>query len=728
MKRPSLAFGLVVFTMALLFLFLGSSTLIVLSLIALAVILFYLLTKNEKVKNCLIIPTIAISILISVASLSLNDCFVYEKSLQYENSTMDIVATVIERQENKYILKTSLMNSEEAEIKIFFATEKSVYDIYDTVFIDDASIIKSENDSEISEKIFLRITSYKASDKLGEKGRDFYYYALALKSRCINKLSEYLYYDSFGIASGMLFGGTQNISDELTLAFRSSGVAHLLAVSGLHTSLWCGLFISILKLFKLKEKYANLFGILILVLLTIISGFTPSVIRASFMMGITLIAPIFKKRSDSINSLGLAAGIILVINPYVLYSPSFFLSFLATLGVVLSPKFTYKINPLLSKIKPPRPLKHIIQFVSESLLISVFAALFTLPASVYYFGTVSIIAPITNLLTVNLAFVAMVATLISLTVSFIPFEIFEALAEFLFTLTDYILKLLIAIIKAIGSLKYASISANEGFVYIAVAISVLLLALYIFALNKMTLKSLLRKLAVFLIVLPVIFSLILSVIPFNGNTEFTVLSNTNTPNLIIRCGTHYVIINAPESFEQTSLKSFPKTSNDTIDLFAVTSLNSRNLKSVNYINDSFKINAKMITSFTNSTLYNFDTDAFTTAEVSSDFEYSLKNKINIRIFDTYQKNCAIIEINEKIIVLSFSEYNDLTEIKKELGKIDVLVLPESIPDDFNITVDTLIICSTDDNTIHDNDKAGYFYSDNFCRTSTSGDIKIKLGW
>ena len=350
MKRPSLAFGLVVFTMALLFLFLGSSTLIVLSLIALAVILFYLLTKNEKVKNCLIIPTIAISILISVASLSLNDCFVYEKSLQYENSTMDIVATVIERQENQYILKTSLMNSEEAEIKIFFATEKSVYDIYDTVFIDDASIIKSENDSEISEKIFLRITSYKASDKLGEKGRDFYYYALALKSRCINKLSEYLYYDSFGIASGMLFGGTQNISDELTLAFRSSGVAHLLAVSGLHTSLWCGLFISILKLFKLKEKYANLFGILILVLLTIISGFTPSVIRASFMMGITLIAPIFKKRSDSINSLGLAAGIILVINPYVLYSPSFFLSFLATLGVVLSPKFTYKINQLLSKI------------------------------------------------------------------------------------------------------------------------------------------------------------------------------------------------------------------------------------------------------------------------------------------------------------------------------------------------------------------------------------------
>jgi len=244
----------------------------------------------------------------------------------------------------------------------------------------------------------------------------------------------------------------------------------------------------------------------------------------------------------------------------------------------------------------------------------------------------------------------------------------------------------------------------------------------------MILKSVIRKLSVFVIILPVILSLIFSVIPFKQNTEFTVLSNTSTPNLIIRCGTHYVIINAPESFEQGSLKHFPETSNDTVDLFAVTSLNSRNLKSVNYINDSFDISSKMVTSFTDSTLYNFDTDAFILAEVSNDFEYSLKNKINIRIFDTYQKNCAIIEFNKKIIVLSFSEYNDLAEIKKVFGKIDVLVLPESIPDNFNIAVDTLIICSTDDNTIHENDKSGYFYSDNFYRTSTSGDIKIKLGW
>lgn len=723
MKRPSLAFGLVVFLTALLFLFLGNSVLVLLSLIAVAVILFYFITKNEKIKNLLIIPTVAISILISIASLHINNYFVYENSIKFESDSSDIVATVVEKNDDQYILKTSLINGEEADIKIFFATEEKVYEIYDTVFIDDAKLIKTNFEKNASDKLFLQIKEYNASDKLGEKNKDFYYYALSLKTSCESKLSEYLFYDSFGIASGMLFGGTSKLSAELTFNFRSSGVAHLLAVSGLHTSLWCGLFITVLKLLKLKEKYTNICGIFVLVLLVIISGFTPSVIRASFMMALTLIAPIFKKQSDSINSLGLAAGIILLFNPYVLYSPSFYLSFLATLGVVTASKYTYKINSLFTNKKTPRIIKRIIQFVFESLLISILSTIFTLPASVYYFGTVSIIAPITNLLSINLAFVSMVMTLISLTVSFIPFEIFHSIAEILFTVTDYILKLLIAIINATGSVKYASISANENFVYLAIFISVLLLLIYIFALNKLTIKSVLRKVAIFIVILPITLSLILSLVPFRQNTEFTILSNTSTPNIIIRTGTHYAVINIPEFLSSETYKHLPKTKNDTIDLFAVTYLNQNYLKSIKLVNESFNIKSKMITPFINSTLYNFDTDAFDTAEVSGEFTYSLENQINIRIFDTYGKNCAIIEFNEKIVVLSFSEYNKLNEIKNDVGEINVLVLPENIPDNFNTPVDTLIVC-TKDESVHKNDYLGYIYANNFYKTSDEDNINF----
>lgn len=729
MKRPSLVSGLVVFTMALLFLIFKSSTLIVLCPLAVSVLLFYFSTKNEKIKNFLIIPTVTISILISCISLYINNHFVYEKAVQYENTTCDIVATVVENAQNHYIIKTKLIKSDYENIKIIlYPPENTDFEIYDTIFIDNADISETESASIISEKCFISVYNSSNCEKIGEKEKDFYYYVLYLKVVCINKLSEYLYSDSFSVISGMFFGGTDYISEETIASFRNSGVAHLLAVSGLHTSLWCSLFIAIFKFFKMKEKYAKLSGIFILIVLTIISGFTPSVMRSAFMMGITLIAPVFKKHSDSINSLGLAAGIILIFNPYVLYTPSFYLSFLATAGVVSSTNFNYKINPFLEKSKLPCLIKRAIKFVYSSILISIFATIFTLPASVYYFGTVSIIAPVTNLLTVNLAFITMITTLLSLTLGFIPFEIFNESAEFLFTITDYLLKLLIATIKYIGSLKYASITTNEVFVYCGIALSILLLCAYVTALNKLTIKTHFRRIAVCFIILPIILSLVLSVIPFKANTQFTILGNTNTPNIIIRTGTHYVIINTTEYFEYNDYNYLPKANNDTIDLFAVTSLNKMKLEAIQYIKNNFNIKKTMITTFTNSTLYNFNTNVFDSAQVSSDFTYSSENQINIRIFDTYGKNCAIIEFNGKIIVLSFSEYNDLTEIKNEVGKIDVLVLPKNVPDDFSITVDTLIICSTTDNNIHKNDYIGYLYSENFYRTSTLNDITLDLGW
>lgn len=723
MKRPSLAFGLVIFTLALLFLIFGSSTLFVALPIAVMVLLFYIFTKKESVKKLLIIPVISITILISSISLMLNNHFVYEKSIKYADTTCDIVATVVDVTPKYYILKTKLINSDEVNIKILFVASETDYKIYDNIFIDDAKIIESPYDADKSEKCIVSVYGELYSEKISEKQKDFYYYILNLKYVCLEKLSEYLYNDSLGVSAGMLFGGTNYISPETKIAFQQSGVAHILSVSGLHTSLWCGLFISLFKFLKIKENFANLLGILILILLTVVSGFTSSVIRASFMMGITLIGPVFKKHSDSLNSLGLAAAIIILVNPYVLYSPSFYLSFLATLGVVSSTNFAYKINPFLEKSNLPKLLTETIKFIYSSVLISTFATVFTLPASVYYFSTVSIIAPITNLLTVNLSFVAMVATMISLVVSFIPLEFISYITELFFIITDNILKLLVTIVKFLGSLEFSSITANEPFVYIGIAISVILFSAYYIALNKLTLNNALRKLATLVIPLPIIASLILSLLPFNANTEFIVLGNTNTPNIIIRTGNHYAVINIPEYMNYSDYEYLPKSNSDSFDLLAITHLNNEKVEEINYINENYNIKKCVITPFINNTLYNFKTDALNMSLVSGNFNYSLENKINIRIFDTYGKNCAIIEFNGEIIVVSFSEYNDLNEIEKELGKIDVLILPKNIPDDYCINVDTLVVCSTHNNPINKNDKIGRLYSENFYRANND-DITI----
>jgi hypothetical protein len=119
-----------------------------------AVLLFYFLTKNNKIKNLLIIPTVVISILISVASLHFNNFLIYEKAIKFESDSSDIVATIVKKQDNQYILKASIINGEEADIKIFFATEEKAYNIYDTVFIDDEKLEKTSFEKNASDKLF----------------------------------------------------------------------------------------------------------------------------------------------------------------------------------------------------------------------------------------------------------------------------------------------------------------------------------------------------------------------------------------------------------------------------------------------------------------------------------------------------------------------------------------------------------------------------------------------
>ncbi|MBR2876579.1 MAG: hypothetical protein IKC01_05530, partial [Clostridia bacterium] len=165
--------------------------------------------------------------------------------------------------------------------------------------------------------------------------------------------------------------------------------------------------------------------------------------------------------------------------------------------------------------------------------------------------------------------------------------------------------------------------------------------------------------------------------------------------------------------------------NDKIDLLAITSFNGNNLQSIETITEKFNITQTMTTKFVKSIAYKFETNAFDNAEISSNFNYSFQKEINIQIIDTYGKNCAIINFNNKTIAISFSDYNDLHLIAKEAGGIDVLIISEKVPADYSVPVDTLIVCSAYDNNIDKNDKTGRIYSENFFRTS-SGDITLNI--
>ena len=142
--------------------------------IAVMVLLFYIFTKKESVKKLLIIPVISITILISSVSLTLNNHFVFNKSIKYADTTSDIVATVVDVTPKYYIIKTKLINSEEESIKILFVANETDYKVYDNIFIDDAEIIESPYDTDKSEKCIVSIYNSTHNEKVGEKEKDFY--------------------------------------------------------------------------------------------------------------------------------------------------------------------------------------------------------------------------------------------------------------------------------------------------------------------------------------------------------------------------------------------------------------------------------------------------------------------------------------------------------------------------------------------------------------------------
>ena len=124
---------------------------------------------------------------------------------------------------------------------------------------------------------------------------------------------------------GILIGDREAISEETETNFKNSNLTHMLAVSGSHiTYIINGLA---LMLSKTGKRTSKIVTICILVFFMALTGFTASVIRACIMGILVLIASLIKRKSDTINNLGISSIIILVTNPYSINDVGFLLSY-----------------------------------------------------------------------------------------------------------------------------------------------------------------------------------------------------------------------------------------------------------------------------------------------------------------------------------------------------------------------------------------------------------------
>ena len=195
--------------------------------------------------------------------------------------------------------------------------------------------------------------------------------------------------DTAAFLQAMLIGRSGNLSIQAETDLRQAGLSHILAVSGMH----CTFLVSLLSLFVLHhQRRLALCGIPLLLFYAVLTGASPSVVRACVMAIFVLLAPLLRRDSDSVTALSAALLVILLQNPFAAASISLQLSFSAVAGLLLVTPKLYKT--LLGEKAHGR----VYRFMVASFSASIGALVFTTPLSAVYFNMLVLISPLSNLL------------------------------------------------------------------------------------------------------------------------------------------------------------------------------------------------------------------------------------------------------------------------------------------------------------------------------------------
>lgn len=162
--------------------------------------------------------------------------------------------------------------------------------------------------------------------------------ALGLKTDLLWNIKKTMPYPESAFLGGIMLGLRQGLSRETQDDFRAAGVAHVLAVSGLHVTIITALLFGLLTMFKVPRKAIAIPVILALIIFAIITGGRPSTLRAVIMNSIALISFCYfasNLRTSLLFGIAIAASVILFFSPLILFEASFLYSFTAVLALAL---------------------------------------------------------------------------------------------------------------------------------------------------------------------------------------------------------------------------------------------------------------------------------------------------------------------------------------------------------------------------------------------------------
>jgi len=241
--------------------------------------------------------------------------------------------------------------------------------------------------------------SYPYAIKAGEAVRGNFAVRLGinLQKRIVNVIEKSLPQQQAGLLNGILIGYREGLSEEVQEAFSSAGLTHIMAVSGANISFILLPAAFLLKKLKVRKRIANIALIFLILLFMLITGFEPSVLRASVMACILLIAGILYREPDVYAAIAVSCIILLSVSPCMLFDVGFQLSYGATVSIVMLYK---NVKAWFENICIKGKRISLPKWAKESLAATISAQLGVLPLTVLYFNKLSLISVFSNLMAV----------------------------------------------------------------------------------------------------------------------------------------------------------------------------------------------------------------------------------------------------------------------------------------------------------------------------------------
>ena len=247
-------------------------------------------------------------------------------------------------------------------------------------------------DNYYSKGIYFTLSSRGDIEIRGEGG-DISTLPVRIRQAVIATVDSIFPADTAHFMRSVMLGDKSGLYEDtaLYLSLSRAGFMHLAAVSGMHLA-YLAVF---LRLLLGSSRSSSLITIILLWLFVLVTGASPSAVRAGFMQTALLMAPIFRREDDPVTSLSAVLALVLLKNPYAACSISLQLSFAAMAGIMC---FTDRISLALEHIAGDGALAERLRKPIGVVAASLSVMVFTMPIMALHFGYISVLSPISNVL------------------------------------------------------------------------------------------------------------------------------------------------------------------------------------------------------------------------------------------------------------------------------------------------------------------------------------------